>query len=230
VNELHKALVPTRGLFASGKFDQYKRDIPYATLAQAFRRLIRPILAKSEAELSHWREALRHALEPHGALIVDLVPELTLIIGEQEPVPDLPAADAQRQFQSLLRRFIGVFARPEHPLALFLDDLQWLDAATLDLLENLLTQENVPHLLIIGAYRDNEVDASHPLMRKLGSIKAAGVSWVEELKLGALDAQHISQLIADALHCEPDRAKDLAQLILQKCRGTTLDGRPYESL
>ena len=216
VNELHKALVPPRGLFASGKFDQYKRDIPYATLAQAFQRLIRPILAKSEAELGRWREALRHALEPHGALIVDLVPELKLIVGEQEPVPELPAADAQRRFQSLLRRFIGVFARPEHPLALFLDDLQWLDAATLDLLENLLTQESVPHLLLIGAYRDNEVDASHPLMRKLSSIKAAGTSSVEEITLGALDAQHVSQLIADALHCETDQVEDLAQLILQK--------------
>ena len=222
VNELHKALVPPRGLFASGKFDQYKRDIPYATLAQAFQRLIRPILAKSEAELGRWREALLHALAPHGDLIVDLVPELKLIVGEQEPVPELPAPDARRRFQLLLRRFIGVFARPEHPLALFLDDLQWLDAATLDLLEDLLTQESVPHLLLIGAYRDNEVDASHPLMRKLGSIKAAGTSSVEEIRLGPLDAQHVSQLIADALHCETDRVGDLAQLILQKT-----DGNPF---
>ncbi|MGY0569855.1 trifunctional serine/threonine-protein kinase/ATP-binding protein/sensor histidine kinase [Bradyrhizobium sp. RDM12] len=219
VNELHKALVPPRGLFASGKFDQYKRDIPYATLAQAFRRLIRPILAKSEAELGQWRQTLLHALEPHGALIVDLVPELKLIVGEQESVPELPAPDAQRRFQLLLRRFIGVFARPEHPLALFLDDLQWLDAATLDLIEDLLTEGSVPHLLLIGAYRDNEVDASHPLMRKLGSIKAAGTSLVKEITLGALDAQVVSQLIADALHCEPDRVRDLAQLILQKSGG-----------
>ncbi|MGA2287929.1 trifunctional serine/threonine-protein kinase/ATP-binding protein/sensor histidine kinase [Bradyrhizobium sp.] len=222
VNELHKALVPPRGLFASGKFDQYKRDIPYATLAQAFQRLIRKILAKSEAELGRWRESLMHALEPHGNLIIDLVPELKLIVGEQEPVPELPAPDAQRRFQLLLRRFIGVFARPEHPLALFLDDLQWLDAATLDLLEDLLTQESVPHLLLIGAYRDNEVDASHPLMRKLGSIKAAGISSVEEITLGPLDAQHVAQLIADALHCETDRVGDLAQLILQKT-----DGNPF---
>ncbi len=222
VNELHKALVPPRGLFASGKFDQYKRDIPYATLAQAFQRLIRPILAKSEAELGQWREALLHALEPHGDLVVDLVPELKLIVGEQAPVPELPAPDAQRRFQLLLRRFIGVFARPEHPLALFLDDLQWVDAATLDLLEDLLTRESVPHLLLIGAYRDNEVDASHPLMRKLGSIKAAGRSSVEEITLGALDAKHVSQLIADALHCETDRVGDLAQLILQKT-----DGNPF---
>ena len=222
VNELHRALVPPRGLFASGKFDQYKRDIPYATLAQAFQRLVRPILAKSEAELGRWRETLLRALEPHGALIVDLVPELKLIVGEQEPVPELSASDAQRRFQSLMRRFIGVFARPEHPLVLFLDDLQWLDAATLDLLEDLLTQESVPHLLLIGAYRDNEVDTSHPLMRKLRSIKAAGTSSVEEITLGALDAQHVSQLIADALHCETDRVGDLAQLILQKT-----DGNPF---
>jgi PAS domain S-box-containing protein len=222
VNELHKVLVPPRGLFAAGKFDQHKRDIPYATLAQAFQRLIRQILVKSEAELGHWRETLRDALDPHGALIVDLVPDLKLIIGEQQPVPELPAANARRRFQLLLRRFIGVFARAEHPLALFLDDLQWLDAATLDLLEDLLTQESVSHLLLIGAYRDNEVDASHPLMRKLGSIKAAAASSVREIALGALDAKHVSQLVADALHCETDRVVDLAQLILQKT-----DGNPF---
>ena len=219
VNELHKALVPPRGLFASGKCDQYKRDIPFATLAQAFQRLVRSILGQSEAELGRWRETLLHALGPHGALIVDLVPELKLIIGEQEPVPELPASGAQRRFQSLLRRFIGVFARREHPLAMFLDDLQWVDAATLDLLEDLLTRETVPHLLLICAYRDNEVDASHPLMLKLGLIKAAGTSSVKEITLDALDAKHVSQLIADALHCETDRVGDLAELILQKTGG-----------
>jgi hypothetical protein len=145
VNELHKALVPPRGLFASGKFDQYKRDIPYATLAQAFQSLIRPLLSKSEAELSKWRAALREALDPNGLLIVDLVPELKLIIGEQPPVPELPPQDAQHRFQFVVRRLIGVFARPEHPLVLFLDDLQWLDVATLDLLEDLLTQSDVSH-------------------------------------------------------------------------------------
>ena len=143
VNELHKALVPPRGLFASGKFDQYKRDIPYATLAQAFQGLIRPLLGKSEAELAAWRDALREALGPNGQAHGDLVPELKLIIGEPPPVPELPPQDAQRRFQLVFRRFIGVFARPDHPLALFLDDLQWLDAATLDLIEDLLTQPDV---------------------------------------------------------------------------------------
>ena len=152
VNELHKVLVPPRGLFASGKFDQYKREIPYATLAQAFQGLIRPLLGKSDVELNQWRDALRQALNPNGQLIVDLVPELALIIGEQPPVLQLAPQDAQRRFQLVLRRFINIFAKPEHPPALFLDDLQWLDAATLDLLEDLLRQPDVWHLMLIGAY------------------------------------------------------------------------------
>src|SRR5262249_13320266 len=143
VNELHKVLVPPRGLFASGKFDQYKRDIPYSTLAQAFQGLIRPLLGKSDSELRQWRNAFREALDPNGQLIVDLIPELGLILGQQAPVPELPPKDAQRRFRLVFRRFINIFARPEPPLALFLDDLQWLDAASLDLLEDLSTQSGV---------------------------------------------------------------------------------------
>src|SRR5207253_712886 len=137
VNELHKVLVPLRALFASGKFDQYKRDIPYSTLVQAFRSLMRPLLGKSNLELASWRRSLLEALGPNGRLIVDLVPELKLIIGEQPPLPELEPQQAQRRFQLVFRRFIGVFARPEHPLVVFLDDLQWLDAATLDLVQDL---------------------------------------------------------------------------------------------
>ncbi len=221
VNELHKVLVPPRGLFASGKFDQYKRDIPYATLAQAFQTLVRQILSKSEAELQDWREALRGALGPNGLLIVDLIPELQLVIGEQPPVPNLSPQEAQRRFQTVLRRFIAVFAKPEHPLALFLDDLQWLDAATLDLLEDILTQRDIRHLLLIGAYRDNEVDAAHPLMRKLDAIGGAGAT-VQDIILAPLNYEHLAQLIADALHCEAGRVSDLVQLILRKT-----DGNPF---
>src|SRR6201997_5401073 len=163
VHELHKVLVPPRGLFASGKFDQYKRDIPYATLAQAFQSLIRSLLSQSEAELGRWRHALSEALGPNGQLIVNLVPELEFVIGKQPPVPDLPPQEAQNRFQMVFRRFLGVFARKEHPLALFLDDLQWLDAATLDLLQHLVTHSEVRHLLLVGAYRDNEVNLAHPL-------------------------------------------------------------------
>jgi PAS domain S-box-containing protein len=218
VNELQKVLVLPRGLFAFGKFDQYKRDIPYATLAQAFQGLIRPLLSKSDAELSHWRDALREAVGPNGRLIVDLVPELALILGEQPPLPELPPQDAQRRFQLVLRRFIGVFARREHPLALFLDDLQWLDAATLDLIEDLLIQPDVRHLLLIGAYRDNEVNVTHPLMRKLEAIHGAG-ALVQEITLAPLAKEDLEGLIADSLHCAPERVAPLALLVHEKTGG-----------
>ena len=217
VNELHKPLVPPRGLFASGKFDQYKRDIPYATLAQAFQSLIRPILAKNEEELGRWRDAIRRALGPNGQLMVDLVPELKLIIGEQPPVPELPPKDAQSRFQLVFRRLIGAFTR-EHPLALFLDDLQWLDAATLDLMEDLLTHPDVKDLMLIGAYRDNEVAPAHPLMRKLQAIRQAGAI-VHDIVLVPLTRHDLEQLIADSLHCEPGHAGPLAGLVEQKTSG-----------
>jgi PAS domain S-box-containing protein len=218
VNELHKKLVPPRGLFASGKFDQYKRDIPYATVAQAFQSLIRPFLSKTEAELQQWREALLEALDPNGRLIVDLVPELKHIIGEQPQVAELPPQDAQGRFQLVFRRFISVFARPEHPLALFLDDLQWLDAATLELLEDLLTRPDVQDLLLIGAYRDNEVDPTHPLVRKLEAIRQAGAA-VQDIVLTPLSRDDLGKLLVDSLHCQLERAAPLADLIHEKTRG-----------
>jgi PAS domain S-box-containing protein len=218
VNELHKVLVPSHGLFATGKFDQYKRDIPYATLAQAFQNLVRRLLGKSETELQRWRDRLQQALDPNGLLIVDLVPELKLIIGAQPPVPDLPPKDAQNRFQLVFRRFINVFARPEHPLALFLDDLQWLDAATLDLLEHLLTHSEVRHLLLVGAYRDNDVSPSHPLLRTLEAIRKAEAR-VQEIVLAPLGLDDVGQLVADAMHCEPERVRPLAQLVQEKTGG-----------
>ncbi|MDL2410372.1 AAA family ATPase [Rhizobium calliandrae] len=218
VHELHKELVPTRGLFASGKFDQYKRDIPYATLAQAFQGIIRRLLASSEADLVSWRDALSDALGSNGQLMVDLIPELKHIIGDQPPVPELPSQEAQRRFQLVFRRFMNVFARPEHPLALFLDDLQWLDAATFNLLEDLLIPSDLQNLIVIGAYRDNEVTADHPLRRKLDAIRAAGCK-VAEISLTPLTREHLQQLIADALHSDPERAAPLARLVHDKTGG-----------
>ena len=221
VNELHKVLVPPRGLFATGKFDQYKRDIPYAPQAQAFQGLIRPLLGKSDVELAPWRHLLREALGPNGQLMVDLVPELRLIIGDQPPVYELPPQDAQRRFQSVFRRFIGVFVRPEHPLVLFLDDLQWLDTATLDLLEHLATYSEARHLLLVGAYRDNEVTPAHPLMRRLAAIRSAG-GRVREIVLAPLGLEDVGWLIADTLHCAPERVVPLATLVHEKTAGNPL--------
>ncbi|WP_442868273.1 trifunctional serine/threonine-protein kinase/ATP-binding protein/sensor histidine kinase [Bradyrhizobium sp. CCBAU 53415] len=218
VNELHKPLVPPRGLFASGKSDQYKRDIPHASLAQAFQSLVRRLLSQNEEDLRKWQDALREALGPNGLLLVDLVPELRHVIGEQPPVPELPSQEAQRRFQIVFRRFIGVFARPEHPLALFLDDMQWLDVATLDLLEDLLTRNDLQHLLLIGAYRDNEVDATHPLVRKLEAIRQAGAA-VQDIVLTPLNRDDLGKLIVDSLHCQLERGAPLAGLIHEKTSG-----------
>jgi PAS domain S-box-containing protein len=218
VNELHKALAPRRGLFASGKFDQFKRDIPYSTLAQAFQNLVRPLLSLSDAEILVWRDAFLEALAPNARLITDLIPELKLITGEPPPAPELAPAQARNRFRLVFRRFIGVFAQADHPLALFLDDLQWLDAATLDIVEDLLKGVDLKHLMLIGAYRNNEVDASHPLARKLEGIKEAG-GRIATITLAPLAPEHLQELIADALRCDEQRAAPLAQLTHDKTGG-----------
>jgi PAS domain S-box-containing protein len=218
VNELHRKLVPPRGLFASGKFDQYKRNVPYATLAQAFQSLVHQLLGKSDAEMEQWRTDLLEALGPNGQLMINLVPELALIIGEQPPAPDLPPQDQQARFQMVFRRFLGLFARAEHPLVLFIDDLQWLDSATLDLLEHLVLHPEVRHLLVVGAYRDNEVDSAHPLARTLTRICEAGGN-VQEVFLAPLTPDAVARLLADALHVEQEGTRPLADLVFERTAG-----------
>lgn len=218
VQELHKALVPCRGLYATGKFDQYKRDIPFRTLVQAFQGLIRQLLSKSDSEIAPWREDLQSALGRNGQLMVNMIPELELIIGKQPPVADVPPQEIPNRFRLLFQRFLEVFARPEHPLVLFLDDLQWLDAATLDLLHYLMTDTGMHHVLVIGAYRDNEVDSLHPLARTLDAIRKSGAD-VEEIALSPLSLADIGKLIADVLHCGSEHASPLARLVYDKTGG-----------
>jgi PAS domain S-box-containing protein len=218
VNELHKAIALPRGIFISGKFDQHKRDIPYATLAQAFETLVRQILSKNELEVGRWRDAIRDAVGLNGQLVVNLIPELELMIGKQAPVPELSPQEAQNRFQAVFRAFLGVFARKEHPLALFLDDLQWLDAATLKLIEHLVTHSDVRHFLLIGAYRDNEVSPSHPLMLRLDLIRKAKAT-VRDIALAPLSLDDVGQLIADSLHQERTRTEPLARLVHEKTAG-----------
>jgi PAS domain S-box-containing protein len=218
VHELHKVIVLPRGIFISGKFDQHKRDIPYATLAQAFQGLARQILSKSEQEIIHWRNVILEALGPNGQLMVNLIPELELVIGKQPPVPELAPQEAQNRFEAVLRGFVGAFARREHPLVLFLDDLQWLDPATLRLLEQLITDPNSQHLLLIGAYRDNEVSSHHPLILTLGAIRKTEAI-VREIELEPLSLADVNQLLGDALRCELAHARPLAKLVHEKTGG-----------
>jgi predicted ATPase len=209
------------GLFASGKFDQHRKDIPYTTVTQAFQKLVHQILSKSDREVSQWRDRLMEALGTSGELITNLLPELELIIGKQPPVPNLPHQDAQSVFWITFRRFLGVFARPENPLALFLDDLHWADAGTLKLIEHLLTEPEVRHVLLIGAYRDTEISASDPLRQMLDRLRDTRVE-VREIALAPLSLGDMTQLVIDSLHAGTDRASLLAQLIHQKT-----DGNPF---
>ncbi|MET0280041.1 MAG: AAA family ATPase [Steroidobacteraceae bacterium] len=218
VHELQKSLVPSRSLFASGKFDQYKRDIPYATLAQAFQTLTRRILANTDSELLRWRSSLSSAMGSEAQLIVSLIPELESIVGQQPEVIELPAAEAQARFQSVFRRFLGVFAQGDHPLVLFLDDLQWLDAATLTLLEHLLTSPDVRHVLIVGAYRDNEVTPSHPLATTLRNLRSMGAR-LHEVALHSLTPEAIAQIVASALRTDMQGTTDLAAIVHSKSGG-----------
>jgi PAS domain S-box-containing protein len=218
VHELHELVVLRRGIFISGKFDQQKRDIPYAPLAQAFQSLVREILSKSDEKVGLWRDAIRAAVGVNGQLLVNLIPELELIIGKQPRVSDLQLEAAQNRFQMVFIRFLGVFARAEHPMALFLDDLQWLDTATLLLLERLVTEPDVRHLLLVGAYRDNEVSPSHRLMRSLSAIRKTEVI-MHEIRLKPLLLTNVTQLVADALRCQPAYARPLAELVQEKTAG-----------
>ena len=218
VHELDKAIVLPRGIFLSGKFDQYRRDIPYATLAQAFRILIRQILSESESEVERWRNAIQKSVGPNGQLVVSLIPELEFVIGKQPPVASLPATDAESRFHMVFRSFLAVFACKEHPLAVFLDDLQWLDAATLKLLEHLMTHPDVRHLLLIGAFRDNEVSASHPLMQTLDAIRATEAV-VRDIALAPLSLDDVTQFVADTLHCAHASADPLARARIRKTLG-----------
>ncbi|WP_440588134.1 AAA family ATPase [Bradyrhizobium genomosp. I (2014)] len=218
VDEMHKAIVPLGGFFASGKFDQHKRDMPYATLAHALQGLIRGLLAKSDADLVPWRRALREALGHLGQLMVDLVPELRLVIGDQPPVPETSPPDAQRRFQLVVRRFIAIFAKPHHPLVLFLDDLQWLDVATLDLIDDLLNRSDLRNLLLVIAYRRNDVDVRHLLAQRLVEIRASRKR-VREFDLAPLTRDAVREFIADALHCEPAYAAPIAGVAYEKTGG-----------
>lgn len=218
VNELQRSIVPSRGLFALGKFDQYKEDIPYASLAQAFRNLIAMILSQNDTELIRWRVALQEAVGISGQLIVNLIPEVGLVIGKQPSLSEVSPNDLQKRFQKVFRRFLGVFARPEHPLVLFLDDLQWLDTATLELLEYLLVESPVRHTLLVGAYRSNEIVPSHPLVRAQTEIHHAEVI-VNEILLKPLKLDDVARLVSDTLHSEPNMASPLSALVYEKTGG-----------
>ncbi len=217
VDGLERDVVPAAVRFARGKFDQYKRDIPYATLAEALQSLVRQILREPDAEVSRWTNALRDAVGVNGILVTNLTPELELLIGPQAPVPDVSVEEAKHRFQLLVQRVLSLFARPEHPLVLFLDDLQWADRATLELLRYIL-DTGVRHMLLVGAYRDNEVQSGDSPLRTLEEARKSGAA-VQTIELGALPSADVAQLLSDALSADRLQVEPLAELVHDKTGG-----------
>ncbi|WP_346341634.1 serine/threonine-protein kinase PknK [[Phormidium] sp. ETS-05] len=217
VQEIYKPITGSRGYFIAGKFDQLQRNIPYSALIKAFQELVRQILTENAADIAGWRSQLQGALGQQGQLIVDVIPELELILGPQPEVPELPPVEAQNRWNLLFQKFIKVFAQPAHPLALFLDDLQWADSASLTVMQLLMT-ETEPGLFVIGAYRENEVSPAHPLMLTVDAIASTGAR-VNRISLTPLELPHVNQLIADTLSCSVAATLPLAELVRVKTQG-----------
>ena len=218
VRELMRDIEAQPVRFIAGKFDQYKRDVPFATIAQAFGGLVRQVLREDEASIARWRAAIEEAAGRHGQLLFDLVPELEWLIGPQPPTLEVGPAEARNRFQATVRRFVAACATAEHPLVLFLDDMQWIDPASLALLEHLVTQGDAHHLLIVGAYRDNEVGAAHRLALALDRIDR-GEAAVTRIVLRPLEAEDVGQLVADTLCTGTTPARPLADLVYHRAGG-----------
>ncbi len=218
VNEVHKPIVRWNGYFIKGKYDQFNRNIPLSAFVQAFRDLMGQLLSESDTQLSQWQSKILAALGENGQVLIGVIPELEQIIGKQPAFAELSGSAAQNRFNLLFQNFIQVFTTREHPLVMFLDDLQWADSASLNLLKVLMSQSDCGYLLIIGAYRDNEVFAAHPLMLTLDEIQKAS-SRVNTITLANLSQADVNHLIADSLSCATGLALPLTELVYQKAKG-----------
>ncbi|MBD1884973.1 ATP-binding sensor histidine kinase [Microcoleus vaginatus] len=218
INEIDGQIVRRKGYFTSGKCDQFKRGIPYAALIQAFQTLIRQLLTESAKKIPIWKEKLLKALGTNGRVIIEVIPEVELIMGQQPPITQLESGESQNRFYLVFQKFLGVFTSKKHPLVLFIDDLQWVDSASLKLLQLLIMSLDSQYFLLIGAYRDNEVNETHSLTLLLNEIQKAGVK-VNQIDIQPLNTVQVNELIADTLHCELERALPLAEIVFNKTAG-----------
>ncbi|BAY15479.1 multi-sensor signal transduction histidine kinase [Anabaenopsis circularis NIES-21] len=216
VNEVHKPIVRQRGYFIKGKYDQFQRNIPFSAFVQAFRDLMEQLLTESDVQIQQWKTKILDAVGENGQVIIEVIPELSRIIGEQPPAIELSATAAENRFNLLFQKFTQVFTSASHPLVIFLDDLQWADSASLKLMQLLMADTS--HLFIIGAYRDNEVTPRHPLMLTLSDI-AKSQAKINTITLAPLSQLQVNKLVADTLKCSEDLAWHLSVLIYQKTQG-----------
>ncbi|MFN6481723.1 MULTISPECIES: AAA family ATPase [unclassified Nostoc] len=231
VNEVHKPIVRQRGYFIKGKYDQFQRNIPFSAFVQAFRDLMEQLLTESDVQIQQFKNKILDAVGENGQVIIEVIPELSRIIGEQAPAIELSGTAAENRFNLLFQKFTQVFTSASHPLVIFLDDLQWADSASLKLMQLLMADTS--HLFIIGAYRDNEtalassretrptqclVNPAHPLMLTLNEI-AKSQAKINTITLAPLSQLQVNKLIADTLKCSEDVAWHLSVLIYQKTKG-----------
>ncbi|OKH42874.1 serine/threonine protein kinase [Calothrix sp. HK-06] len=218
VQELYKPLTEKRGYFICGKFDQFQRNIPYSAIVDALQKLVQQLLGEPEEQIQQWRFQLITALGSNAQIIIDVIPEVELIIGKQPPVPEVGATEAQNRFHLIFQKFVRVFCTEEHPLVIFLDDLQWIDSATLKLIELMLLDEQTQFLFLIGAYRDSEVHPTHPLALTLSKLRKLGAV-LHEIILAPLTLEPLICLIAETLHQDAETVRTLAELVLHKTEG-----------
>ncbi|MGB7708696.1 MAG: AAA family ATPase [Microcoleus sp.] len=216
VNEVHKPIARQQGYFIKGKYDQFQRNIPFSAFVQAFRDLMGQLLSESDAKLQIWKTKILNAVGESGQVLIEVIPELERILGAQHPAIELSGTAAQNRFNLLMQKFVQVFTTAEHPLVMFLDDLQWADSASLKLLQ--LLMEDRGHLLVLGAYRDNEVSPTHPFMLTVDEIIKSGAV-VHTIMLQPLSLADLNQLVADTLICNLSLAQPLTKLVAQKTQG-----------
>ncbi|MBU1171491.1 MAG: AAA family ATPase [Proteobacteria bacterium] len=218
VHEINKPIVGKRGHFISGKFDQFKRNIPYSALIHAFQKLVKNLLAEDEIRLEYWRNRLLKFLGPSGQVVIDVIPEVELIIGRQPPVQVLDPDQSKNRFNLVFQNFVRVFAQKECPLVIFIDDLQWADLPSLQLIKEFMSDIGTSYLFIIGAYRDNEIQATHPLIKTTEELKQNGVT-VNTITLEPLTLFHVNQLVSDVLLCDSNESLPLSNLCHEKTLG-----------
>ncbi|HLO86519.1 MAG TPA: AAA family ATPase [Nostocaceae cyanobacterium] len=218
VHEVHKPIVKQRGYFIQGKYDQFTRNLPFSAIVQAFRDLIGQLLTENKEQVKQWKNKILAAVGENCQVIIDVIPEVELLIGKQPCVSELTGSAAQNRFNLVFQKFVQIFPSPEHPLVIFLDDLQWADAASLKLIQLLISETDTQCLLLIGAYRDNEVSMTHPLMLMIEEIRQAGAN-INTINLAPLNHQDLNHLIADTLNCSQEEAEPLEKLIYTKTQG-----------
>jgi histidine kinase len=226
VGELQRPLAATRGTLARGKFDQLSRAVPYVAVTQALTALIDGLLTADEDQLHVWQVRLRDAVGELGRAVLPVVPNLELVLGPQPAVPHLDGAAAQNRLRYVLRRLVRAVCTPEHPVALFLDDMQWADLASLDVLESLLTDPDVRYLMIILAWRDGEVGPTHAVTEMLRTLATRGLQ-TRNVTLGPLQPEHVAELVADATHGSEAECTALARLLHEKTGGNAFFVRRF---